>query len=140
MGIFSKLFSSSSTVQDVTKSVMSGVDKVWYTDEEKAEGFITLLKSYEPFKLAQRYIALIITIPYVLTWVLVALMYAIGGFVSPEAIEGQLSYSQHITQSANALGELSHETFSVPVSLVLGFYFGGGALEGVINKFRGKKE
>lgn len=140
MGILSSLFSSTETVKDVTNGVINGIDKAWYTDEERAEGFNTLLKLYEPFKIAQRYLALILSIPFVVVWLLVALMLVIGGLVPPgEVVQGSITYSQHIVESAKALGQLNNETLGLPVSLVLSFYFAGGALEGVVGKFTNKK-
>lgn len=68
MGFFSKLFSSTDVAKDIVGATISTGDKLFYTDEEKAdmkmkmiEFFPTLLQSYEPFKLAQRYLALIFT-------------------------------------------------------------------------------
>lgn len=65
MGIWSTLFSSSSTIEKTTDAVISAGDKIWYTDEEKADNkikliqyFPTLLKAYEPFKIAQRILAI----------------------------------------------------------------------------------
>ncbi|QZI90438.1 hypothetical protein MYOV003v1_p0114 [Vibrio phage 207E48.1] len=38
--------------------VSRGVDKLVYTDEEKSNTFERMLRLYEPFKIAQRYISL----------------------------------------------------------------------------------
>ena len=46
---------------------------MFFTDEEKAKHKLALLKAYEPFKLVQRYIVLLFTIPYVALHVMVIL-------------------------------------------------------------------
>lgn len=140
MGLFSSIFSSSSAVADVSKGVVKGIDKAWYTDQEKAEGFIKLLEAYHPFKLAQRWLAFAVVITYSVTWLLVGLMLAIGGFIPPDNIKEGIDFSTHLTNSAKELGQLNNDTFGMPISLILGFYFGGGAVEGLIGKFKTKKE
>jgi len=44
------------------------IDALVFTDEEKSKAKITLLKSYEPFKVAQRYLALVFAGQYVITF------------------------------------------------------------------------
>jgi hypothetical protein len=48
-----------------TKEVIDGgislIDNAFYTDQEKANMKIKLLKAYEPFKIAQRYLAFMFT-------------------------------------------------------------------------------
>lgn len=65
MSIWSTLFNSSDTISKATDAVINAGDKLFYTEEEKAETklklvehFPTLLKSYEPFKIAQRILAI----------------------------------------------------------------------------------
>ena len=68
---------TSDTVDKAVDGVIDGVDKIFYTDEEKAEARqkafnskLEALKLFEPFKLAQRYIAIIHTINFVIAfWV-----------------------------------------------------------------------
>ena len=55
-------------------AVIDTGDAIFFTDEEKAKMKVELLKHYEPFKLAQRLLALIFTINFILAfWVGVAL-------------------------------------------------------------------
>ena len=65
MGILTSLFTSDSASKMID-GALSGIDKTFYTDQEKAEskkGMIILktklLEAYAPFKLTQRYLALI---------------------------------------------------------------------------------
>lgn len=132
MSFWGRLFGSTDVIKQAADGIYNGVDKAWYTDEEKAEGFLSLLKAYEPFKLAQRLLALTVAIPYVVTWLMSAIMIVVSAFVDA-------SYGKQIEEGARLLGELNNDTLGTPVALVLGFYFGGGALEGVVSRFREKK-
>lgn len=109
MSFFKSLFSSKSVVEDATEAVISGVDKIWYTDEEKAERFERFLKLYEPFKRAQRLLALVFCIPYALCATLTFI----------------LSFWVDVSTQLDLLGGM----FGVIVATIVGFYFGGGLLE-----------
>ncbi len=61
---WNSLISAPKTMEKVTDAVISTGDKLFYTDEEKADmsfkmrdQFISMLKAYEPFKIAQRVLA-----------------------------------------------------------------------------------
>lgn len=129
MSIWGRLFGSDSVVKRAADGVYNGVDMAFFTNEEKAQHFLKLLKAYEPFKLAQRLLALVVAIPYVVTWLLSALMLVVSAFVDP-------AHGKQIEESARVLGELNNDTLGMPVALVLGFYFGGGAVEGVVDRVR----
>ena len=132
MGFWGRLFGSENVISKAADGIYKGVDKAWYTDEEKAEGFLNLLKAYEPFKLAQRLLALTVALPYVAVWLLCALMIVVSAFVDP-------AYGKQIEEASRLLGELNNDTLGTPVALVLSFYFAGGALEGVVSRFKEKK-
>lgn len=61
-GLLGKIFGS----KKIVDGAISGIDKMFFTNEEKADQKIKLLASFEPFKLALRLLAMIISIPYVL--------------------------------------------------------------------------
>ena len=72
MNIFAKLFGT----EKVIDRGMAAIDAIIYTEEEKAKMEVVkskvkidLLKAYEPFKIAQRLLALVFGIPYALAWV-----------------------------------------------------------------------
>jgi hypothetical protein len=131
MSIFGKLFNSEKAIDNISR----GVDKAIYTNEEKADFFAKLLELYAPFKLAQRYLALIFCIPYALTWVVVSLCYVaifIAGFYYPNTqpmLENILPILQH----------LNGDYGTICITIVV-FYFGGGALEGAVERFKGVKK
>lgn len=119
MSIWSRLLGSSGAIKDG----MDLVDKAIYTKQEKAEDAnkgialkATLLKSYEPFKLAQRILMLIVVPPYVLmcfiTW----------------ALSFKLDTSHQEALLSGDLGTLA--------ILIGSFYFGGGTIESLSKLFK----
>lgn len=132
MSFWGRLFGSDNAISKAADGIYNGIDKAWYTDEEKAAGFLSLLKAYEPFKLAQRLLALAVTLPYIVVWLMCALMIVVSAFVEP-------GYGKQIEEASRLLGELNNDTLGTPVALVLSFYFAGGALEGVVTRMREKK-
>ncbi len=64
MSFLGKLFGSEKAIE----SASNAIDKMVFTDEEKSDMKIELLKAYAPFKLAQRYFMLVVTVPYMLIW------------------------------------------------------------------------
>ena len=115
MGILSKIFGSEKIINGASK----GLDKVFFTKEEKAELHIRLLKAYEPFKILQRYLALIVSVPFVITH-LISIY-----FVFIDDIEKALKIAEFNT---NGLGY----AFGAVITL----YLGGGLIEGAIGKFK----
>lgn len=111
MNIFGKLFGSEKVVDGVFK----GLDSAFFTQDEKAGHFLKLLKAYEPFKVAQRLLALLVGIPYVMVWLISAGLFAFGD-----------------ADSAKLLAEWNNNTLGTPFAIILAFYFGGGAVEGII--------
>lgn len=122
MGIFSRLFGSDKVVQ----AGIDGIDKAFYTSEEKAEDSLkrlsmkeALLKAYEPFKIAQRYMMIIVGIPYVTAW---TFAFFVGFFMT-------------VPDTATALleGRMGDVFY-----IIAGFYFGGGLIEGAVKAVKAK--
>ena len=112
MGFFGKLFGS----DKVVSAGISAIDAMVHTDEEKVKEKMAFLKLYEPYKIAQRYIAFIVCVPYMLLW------FAVG-------------VASFFTEVESQLAMLRHGNIGTLVALIGGFYFGGGAVEGVVNRF-----
>ena len=136
MGFFSKLFGSDEVIKKTVDGVYNGIDKLVYTEEEKAEMrlksanyFLKLLKAYEPFKLAQRFLALTVTIPYVFVWLISAGMFVWGGSTG----------DNNIVEVSKELAKWNNEVLGMPVALILGFYFSGGMVEGIVDRFKKEK-
>lgn len=122
MGLISRLFGS----EKVIDGGISAIDKAFYTAEEKADDHTrrmalkaALLQAYQPFKLAQRYLALLYGVPYVAAW--------FATFASSFFID-----------TAAQMKFLISSDMSIANLIILGFYFGGGAAESIF-KLRPKK-
>lgn len=137
MSFFGKIFGSQSVIKKAAEGIYNGVDYAFHTDQEKAEHFLKLLKAYEPFKLAQRFLALIIGIPFVLVWVLCALM-VVASVVMEPCLSEAVCRSNRMMDAAKLLAEWNNQTLGEPLSIVLFFYFCGGAAEGAIRARKGK--
>ncbi len=141
MGIWSTLFGSSKVVNTIADGVYDGLDAVVYTDEEKvsdslkkADFKIRLLKAYEPFKVAQRFLALLFGIPFVVIGTIAMLVFLFSIFKYGPGLEHKFVYEQ-----LKILIELNIDLFGQPVAIVLGFYFFGGAGEGILNAWSNKQ-
>ena len=132
MSLWGKLLGSTEVIKQAADGIYHGVDKAIYTPEEKAEGFLQLLKAYEPFKLAQRYLMLLVSIPYVSLHAIASLQILLVGWFG-----GATGKALH--ESALVLMEQNNETLGLPFAIIVSFYLGGGAVEGVVNRFRQKQ-
>jgi hypothetical protein len=121
-GLWAKLFGDDKVVE---KS-FDLVDNAFYTDQEKAENKSNILKFYEPFKLAQRYIAMTFCPIYAFAWILTFLTELLA------ALWGN-------TVNLINVYALLKGDMAIMVIIILTFYFGGGALEGFIHRFKAKK-
>ncbi len=119
--VLAKIFGSG----DVIKSGIELIDSMHTSTEEeivaKTRAKTDLLASYAPFKLAQRYLAIMFAIAFLSTFVLVMGMTLAGkgDIASVKAVLGDFY-----------IGEI--------MLTVVAFYFGGGAFEGVMNARKGK--
>ena len=106
---------------DVISKGMDLIDSMHTSSEEeiaaKAKAKTDLLQAYAPFKLAQRYLALMFGLTFLGSYVLVLGM-TISGQGDPDAVTKVM------------------EQFSINYAMliILGFYFGGGAVEGFMDK------
>ena len=135
MSIWSTLFSSSKTVGDITSAIISTGDKLFYTDEEKADAkklqrefFPTLLKAYEPFKIAQRILAMWFAFLFGVSFLIGLSMEVFNIFIKYQSLkEGVLNPVLLYTSPLIALvGAFSLGTIMIAI---IGFYFMGGTLE-----------
>jgi hypothetical protein len=118
MSIWGKLFGA----EKVVDAGIKAGDALFFTAEEKSEWHLRLLKAYEPFKIAQRWLAILLTTPFVTLHTLAGAQLIIMGWLPSE-----LQKSVH--EASLALIEHNNDTLGLPVAIVLGFYFGGGMLE-----------
>ena len=122
MSIWSKLLGS----DNIINKAADGIDAAFFTPEEKAKHFLETLKHYEPFKISQRIIAFSVAIPYILVWIASAIMFSFGA----------INENQIVVETSKQLAEMNNETLGTPFALIMGLYFGGGMLNGAIDRFK----
>jgi len=136
MGLWSTLFNSGDTLDKATDAVINTGDKLFYTDEEKAEDrikqrefFPTLLKAYHPFRIAQRVLAMLFGGLFGLAFI-IGLGVSIFNMVATyrQTLAG-IPKEEIIIISLNPLFALVN-AFSLGIIMltIIGFYFAGGAI------------
>jgi len=145
MGIFRSLFSSESVIEKTIDAVYSAGDKLIYTDEEKADMaikrsnlHIRFLNAYEPFKIAQRFLALIVGIPYMFFVSVSGLVYLAGLAIPPDLVEDAYipsQYGTYLMEGSIKFITILSGAIGGYFGLIMGFYFDGGMIEGGIRAF-----
>ena len=123
VNIVGKLLGSEKVIEFAEKKT----DKAFFTKQEKAESWINTLKAYEPFKIAQRLIGFSVTIVYLFVWLISAMLMVFSYWVPA------------LMEISKLLAEHNNNNLGLPFTLIVGLYFSGGAVEGVMNRFRNNK-
>lgn len=121
MGILSKIFGSGEVISKGLDLIDSFHTSEVESIEAKTKAKTELLTAYAPFKLAQRYLALMFTFTFLASF-LGVLIASLTGYADVDIIREVLSEFY--------IGEIM-------LSIIL-FYFGGGAFEGVVSRVKGK--
>ena len=120
--VLAKIFGSG----DVIKSGIQLIDDIHTSTEEeiaaKTKAKTDMLSAYAPFKLAQRVIAFSFTFVYLVCFGLVL------GF----------TLAENVSDADKVKQVLEDFQIGYAMLIILAFYFGGGAFEGVMNT-KGKK-
>jgi len=124
---WTKLFGAN----EIVDMVKDGVDAAIFTPEERAKHYLDVLKFIEPFKVAQRWLALMVLFPYVLIWFICALLFMSAMFFDAEQ-------AARMIEICDKLAARNNDNLGTPASLIAAFYFGGGMLEGAITKIKQK--
>jgi hypothetical protein len=116
MGILNTILGSG----DVITKGLGLIDSLHTSDTElieaKTKAKTDLLTSYAPFKVAQRYLALIFGFTFVGSYLLVLILFFMG---------------REITAIQDLISAFKIDWIMLTI---VGFYFGGGAFEGIANK------
>ena len=124
MGILSTIFGTG----EVIKKGLDLIDEAWTSEEEKADNEAkiieaktnakaTLLNAYAPFKLAQRYLALMFSSVFLFI-MMNGVLGALYGWVDMIAVQEAKKFANEMW-----LGEI--------MLTIIGFYFGSGMIESV---------
>jgi len=121
LGILSKIFGSG----DVISKGIDLIDSMHTSTEEeivaKTKAKVDIMNAYAPFKLAQRYLALMFTAMFI--------------FIMANGVIGAL-YGTVPLENVEEAKRFANEMWLGEIMLtIVGFYFGGGVVESV----RGKK-
>lgn len=127
MSILATIFGSG----EVIKKGLELIDEAWTSSEEIAENKVTLLEAktkakvdlltaYAPFKLAQRYLALMFTFVF-LFLMMNGILGALYGWVELSAVEEAKRFANDMW-----LGEI--------MLTIIAFYFGGGLADSIKKK------
>ncbi len=144
MSFWGKLFGSDKALSGVVDGITNGIDKIWYTDEEKSEdaakakrdaaGFlINWMESTKGQNLARRFLAMMITFVWLVQYLIAKVLLVAAVWVEePE----QLMKSAAVI-SADA------QSMTGAMMLILGFYFAaphmGSIAKAALQRFGGKK-
>lgn len=123
MSILGKLLGST----DIIKAGIDLVDDMHTSTEEeiaaKSQARVDLMNAYAPFKVAQRLLALMFTVTFLLCFVMVLGM-TLAGIGEADDVRNILSEFW--------IGEI--------MLTIVGFYFGGGMLEGASNAWKSRSK
>lgn len=118
--LIGKMFGDADVVKKAADGIYNGLDKAIFTKEEKAEFnqkrmelYLKFVEATAPYKIARRFIAIIITVVWALLVLACATLGIIGGFDNPGAKD-----------SAVFVLSLLNEVVHWAILSVLGFYFG----------------
>lgn len=117
MGIIGRIFKPEKLIDGVVK----GVDKLTDSQGEKADRFSELLKLYEPFKLAQRIIAILFTSAY-----LISHLTAITFIILDSKDKAEIIFQR------------TNDNLMYIVLAIVSFYFTGGVINGALKRFTKK--
>ena len=118
MSITSWLLGSDKVKEKLVDGIYNGVDALVYTEEEKKVNHLKFLALYEPFKVAQRYLSLIFSVPFAML------------HVSIFALRVALWDNQTFQESMKFIQQDLNESLGIIVLTIIAFYFAGGLVEG----------
>lgn len=144
MSFFGKLFGSEKAMDTMVTGASNALDKLWYTDEEKADAaqqsnreirqmVVNWMQSTQGQNLARRFIALLITSVWLLQKVVSMGLSIASVWVDP-------TVSEKLIESATVINSASGDMTSA-MMLILGFYFAaphmGSIAEAALKRFGG---
>ena len=147
-----KIFGTDKAVEAVVNGVSSGLDKLVYTSEEKADDaakdrsearqmIIAWMASTSGQNIARRLIALCVVGVWLIQYISMNILSVAAIWFHP-VVEGIENGINPLIQSANVIGGYA-DKMSGAVMLILAFYFAapymGSMVQGAMDKFKGDK-
>lgn len=137
-----KLFGSDKAAASLIDNVSNGIDKLWYSDEEKSDDkaqalregnqvYIEWLKSTSGSAIARRFIAIIVTLVWASQYVGSLLLSSIAPWIGDPLIVEAMMKSADVLQNN---GEQGNAAFMV----ILSFYYLGNKGDALIQAAVGK--
>lgn len=144
MSFWGRLFGTDEAINKTIDTVSNGLDKLWYTDEEKAEDasrdrsearamVVQWMAATSGQNLARRFISLMIVFVWLCQYTAAMVMSLVAVWVDN---------SEQWTESAKVIGNYA-ESMNGAMMLILGFYFAaphmGDIARAALDRFGGKK-
>jgi hypothetical protein len=126
VSIFGWILGGDKIKEKIVDGIYNGADNLVYTEQEKKANHAVFLALYEPFKVAQRYLSIIFSVPFVILHT--AAFSSRLALWNDEALQTSIKLIQ---------GDLN-ESLGLIVLTIVGFYFAGGVVEGGIKAFKSK--
>ena len=113
--------------KELGDSIISGIDKSFLSKEESVDYMQKMLVLYEPYKLAQRVLAIMFSAVFLLIHLLTAITHFI------------YTVRDLNTDSIVQLYEYNNDGLGTLILIIISFYFAGGVLEGTVKRLAVKK-
>jgi hypothetical protein len=142
VGLLADLFGA----KDVIQGGFDLIDDCYTSEEERiragSEAKVSLLQAYHPFRKAQRALALLFAVNFVVCFWLV--MYFALSYVPPDPVFNDAGIVVNTNTSAPAdvaRGVIAEFYMGEIMLSIIVFYFGGGFAEGIIGRLKdGRKQ
>ena len=130
MSWLASVFGGTAVIDTALDGVYNGVDKLIYTEEEKADFLVkrmdqhtTMLKAYEPFKLIQRGLAIAVTCMFAFILIVQVVLVVLSIWFSDILVTLEVLNSLEVVS-----------TIGYSFLAIMSLYFTGG----VVNSFKSK--
>lgn len=134
--MFWDIFSSGNTLSKTTDAIINTGDKLFLTEEEKldykqkyTEFIPTILKAFEPFRVAQRILAWWFSFLFGISFIMALGIYVFNSIAKYKALKSGIDPSLIATIDLKPMYDILI-AFDMPLimSAIIGFYFLGGTI------------
>lgn len=140
MNIFKRIFAGPDTVGKMVDAGISAGDKLFYTEEEKAENhlkmqgwYLKLLESMSPYNLAMRVLAFVVAAMWSIMLASSTSLYVVSAFACKASEPDCRSHA-----AAKYIDDQMSEHINDPFAMIMLFYFGAAGVNGAIRTYKSK--